>query len=76
MCCGTPVIAFNRGAMPELIVHEKTGFLVNTIDEAVNAVQQLSSLSRKACREWSAANFSQEKMTEDYLEVYHKILHA
>jgi glycosyltransferase involved in cell wall biosynthesis len=76
MCCGTPVIAFNRGSMPELIVHEKTGFLVNTIEEAAAVVQQLSFISRKACRDWSITKFSQKKMTEDYLKVYHKILDA
>ncbi len=49
MLCGTPVIAFNRGAMPELIRHEKTGFLVSTIDEAVEAVQQIDQISRAGC---------------------------
>ena len=47
MLCGTPVIAFNRGSMPELIKNEKTGFLVNTTDEAVEAVSQLPRIKRK-----------------------------
>jgi glycosyltransferase involved in cell wall biosynthesis len=74
MCCGTPVIAFNRGSMPELIQHGKTGFLVDTIDEAEEAVSRLSSIKRADCRQWAAFMFSKEKMTDDYFEVYKKIL--
>lgn len=74
MCCGTPVIAFNRGSMPELILDNKTGFLVNTIEEAADAVTQISSINRYDCRQWSASAFSTEKMTDDYIEVYRRIL--
>ncbi len=73
MCCGTPVIAFNRGSMPELIVHNKTGFLVQTIEEAVAVVEQLTSLARKDCRERAVTFFSTGKMTEDYLKLYERI---
>ncbi|MBC8084958.1 MAG: glycosyltransferase family 4 protein [Hymenobacter sp.] len=72
--CGTPVIAFARGAMPELIQPDQTGFLVHTVAEAVAAVARLGRLSRASCREWAAANFSQEKMVADYLAVYQKII--
>ncbi len=75
MCCGTPVIAFNRGAMPELILHKKTGFLVDTIDDAVYAVSQLPLINRRNCREWASQNFSSEKMTDDYISLYQYILH-
>lgn len=74
MMCGTPVIAFNLGSMPELIFDGKTGFLVNTIDEAVEAVKNTMSIDRKYCHEWAFSKFSREKMTEKYLEVYQKIL--
>jgi glycosyltransferase involved in cell wall biosynthesis len=74
MLCGTPVIAFNRGAMPELICHEKTGFLVKTIDEAVEAVANVKYLKRKDCYEWSHDRFSSEKMANDYLGLYKKVL--
>jgi glycosyltransferase involved in cell wall biosynthesis len=70
MLCGTPVIAFNKGAMPELIRHGQTGFLVDSVGQAVEAVQQLGSLRRAACRAWAEARFSQEKMATDYLAVY------
>ena len=72
--CGTPVIAFNRGAMPELIQPAQTGFLVGNVGQAVEAVQQLGSISRAACRAWAAANFSQEKMAADYLAVYETLV--
>ncbi len=74
MLCGTPVIAFNRGSMPELIEDQKTGFLVSTIDEATEAISNLPLISRAYCRERSSSLFSQEKMTEDYIAVYQKIL--
>jgi glycosyltransferase involved in cell wall biosynthesis len=74
MCCGTPVIAFNRGSMAELIQHEKTGFLVNSIDEAAAAFGRISTLSRSDCREWAVSRFSKERMTEDYLALYKHIL--
>jgi glycosyltransferase involved in cell wall biosynthesis len=74
MLCGTPVIAFNRGSMPELIKHEQTGFLVNTIDEAVEAVNHITSISRKACYNWATAQFSCDKMVDDYLDLYNRIL--
>lgn len=74
MCCGTPVIAFNRGSMPELILHRKTGFLVNTLEEAVQAVDELSLIDRSNCHQWAASAFSAGKMTDDYISIYKKIL--
>jgi glycosyltransferase involved in cell wall biosynthesis len=74
MLCGTPVIAFNRGSMPELIKDKQTGFLVNTVDEAVDAVNQLSSINRQDCYKWASANFSCDKMVDDYYRLYDEIL--
>ena len=74
MLCGTPVIAFNRGAMPELILDRKTGYLVNSIEEALEAVTHIKMIDRNYCREWAISKFSQQKMIEGYLEVYKKIL--
>ncbi|WP_214228273.1 glycosyltransferase family 4 protein [Pedobacter sp. B4-66] len=74
MLCGTPVIAFNKGAMPELIKDHETGFLVKDIDEAVKAVSSISSIDRLTCRNWAIKNFSQEKMVADYISLYHQIL--
>jgi glycosyltransferase involved in cell wall biosynthesis len=74
MLCGTPVIAFNRGSMPELIKDAQTGFLVNTVDEAVDAVGWLDQISRADCHEWANSRFSSDKMVNDYWELYKRIL--
>jgi glycosyltransferase involved in cell wall biosynthesis len=74
MLCGTPVIAFNRGSMPELIADAQTGFLVNTIDEAVEAVDRLNQINRIDCYNRASSLFSKEKMVADYLELYKRIL--
>lgn len=74
MLCGTPVIAFNRGSMPELIKHEETGFLVADVEEAVEAVAHTKNINRTYCAEWATEQFSKEKMVEDYLALYHQIL--
>jgi glycosyltransferase involved in cell wall biosynthesis len=74
MMCGTPVIAFKRGSMPELILDRKTGFLVNNIDEALDVVDHIKNINREDCKEWAASNFSQQRMVDAYLEVYKKIL--
>lgn len=74
MLCGTPVIAFNKGSMPELIEHEKTGFLVDGVDKAVEAVSKIGDINRPDCREWAIAKFSSEKMVDDYLQLYQQIL--
>ena len=74
MACGTPVIAFNLGSMPELILHEKTGFLVSDTDEAIEAVKNVGSINRSKCTEWVSSMFSRQKMIEGYLKVYKKII--
>ncbi|MFO7869747.1 MAG: glycosyltransferase family 4 protein, partial [Bacteroidales bacterium] len=74
MMCGTPVIAFNLGSMPELIIDGKTGFLVNTIDEACEAVKNINSVSRQFCREWAFSKFSRKQMIRGYIDVYNTII--
>jgi glycosyltransferase involved in cell wall biosynthesis len=74
MLCGTPVIAFDRGSMPELIKHGKTGFLVHDIADATEAVAMLNNIDRAECFRWAKEQFSKEKMVEDYLNLYHQIL--
>jgi glycosyltransferase involved in cell wall biosynthesis len=75
MFCGTPVIAFNRGSMPELILDKQTGYLVNTVDQGANAVKDIKIISRKFCRDWAMSKFSSQKMAESYLSVYKQIIH-
>jgi len=74
MFCGTPVIAFKRGSMPELIKHEKTGFLVRDIESAAEAVKIIPAIRRLDCYQAAHSRFTRKKMTEDYLKVYKEIL--
>jgi len=74
MLCGAPVIAFNKGSMPELVKHGQTGFLVNTIGEAIEAVGQIKNIKRENCHHWAVSQFSSDKMVSDYLKLYEQIL--
>lgn len=74
MYCGTPVLAYNRGAMPELIHHQQTGLLVNNLQEAIASVPDLQRIDRHTCHAHALAHFSQEKMVRDYLKVYEVVL--
>jgi glycosyltransferase involved in cell wall biosynthesis len=74
MACGTPVIAINRGSMPELIEDGVTGFLVNSVDEAIAAVARLPQIDRVACRRAVAERFSVERMADRYIQLYRRIL--
>jgi glycosyltransferase involved in cell wall biosynthesis len=73
MMCGTPVIAFKRGAMKELIVDGKTGFLVNHIEEAVAAISKIETISRCACRKHAMDKFSGQVMASNYIRLYNQI---
>lgn len=74
MLCGTPVIAFNRGSMPELISDGHSGFLVENVSEAAEAIQNLGNIKRMDCHTWSKNNFSSEKMVADYICLYKQII--
>ncbi|MDQ6950688.1 MAG: glycosyltransferase [Mariprofundales bacterium] len=74
MACGTPVIAFNRGSMPELIRNGLNGYLVSTVEEAVDAVEKLGEINRADCRKFIEANFSVDRMVNDYIKVYEEII--
>jgi glycosyltransferase involved in cell wall biosynthesis len=74
MLCGTPVIAFNRGAMKELIVDGKTGFVVHTAEEAIVAVGKINSISRSECRRHALTRFSSQVMAKHYIELYRQIV--
>ncbi len=70
MACGTPVIAFNRGAVPEIIEHGRTGFIVEDEAGAAAAVARLHELPRQAIRAAFEARFTARRMAEDYLAIY------
>ncbi len=74
MACGTPVIAFGRGSMPEIIRHGETGYIVEDINQAVEAVAAVRSIDRSACRDAVEKHFSDTRMAQDYVRAYQEIL--
>jgi glycosyltransferase involved in cell wall biosynthesis len=74
MACGTPVVAFSRGSVPEIIDPGVTGFVVETMDEAIQATGEVSSLSRERCRQAFEERFSARRMADDYLTLYQSLL--
>ena len=74
MACGTPVIAFRRGSMPELIRDGSTGFIVDDVDAAVQAVGRIDTIDRRVCRDEIEQRFTCQRMAHEYVGVYHKIL--
>ena len=74
MACGTPVIAHARGSMPELIESGRTGFLVSGVEEACQAVARVAGLDRPLVRKTAVARFGRERMVDEYLTVYRRVL--
>jgi glycosyltransferase involved in cell wall biosynthesis len=76
MASGTPVIAYSRGSVPEVIQEGVSGFIVKNEEEAARAVGQLSMLDRLACRKDFELRFSSARMAHDYLAIYEKLVRA
>jgi glycosyltransferase involved in cell wall biosynthesis len=74
MACGTPVIAFSRGSMAELIRDGENGFLVRDVEEAATAVGRLPEIRRERCRRFVEEGFTVSRMVDDYVEVYKRVL--
>jgi len=74
LACGTPVIAYRNGSVPEIIEDGVTGFIVQSLEEAVEAVPKVAGLSRRRCRQVFEERFTAERMARDYLAVYRFIL--
>ncbi len=74
MSCGTPVIAFNNGSVPEIIDEGKTGFIVNDVEEAVEAVKNINSLLRSMVRKMFENRFTSARMARDYLKIYESLI--
>lgn len=76
MACGTPVIAFRRGAVPEILEDGLTGFIIESIDDAGRAVGRLHELERRQIRRQFEQRFSAERMAQNYLTIYRKLAPA
>jgi len=76
MACGTPVIAYNRGSVPEIVENGSTGFVIEDVADGVAAVDRVPTLSRKHIRRRFEERFTSRRMAQDYLAVYHSLARA
>ncbi len=76
MACGTPVIAYRGGAVPEVMEEGHTGFIVEALEDAVEAVRRVPKLSRKRCREVFEQRFTATRMANDYVRVYERLINS
>jgi glycosyltransferase involved in cell wall biosynthesis len=83
MACGTPVIAFKRGSVPEVVKDKLTGFVIEpfkkgkqNFEDFISAIESISNIKRENCREWVEKKFTKEKMAREYEKVYYKILNG
>jgi len=74
LACGTPVIAYGRGSVPEVLEDGVTGWIVAGRDDAIQAIAQVSTLSRRRCRQTFEERFSATQMTQDYVRIYQQLL--
>ena len=76
LACGTPVIAYRHGAVPEVLEDGVTGWIVEEFEAAVQAVARVSTLSRTRCRQVFEKRFSARRMAQDYVRIYQQLLTA
>ena len=76
MACGTPVVAYACGAVPEVIENDVTGYVVDNLDDAVAAVERIAALDRSTCRARFEQRFSAQRMANNYVDVYRRLLHG
>jgi glycosyltransferase involved in cell wall biosynthesis len=74
MACGTPVVAYRGGAVPEIMEQGQTGFVVQRMDEAVEAVREVGRLSRRRCRDVFEQRFTAARMAHDYVTVFKRMI--
>jgi glycosyltransferase involved in cell wall biosynthesis len=74
MACGTPVIGWRRGSVPEIVYDGVNGFIVNGVEEAVKAIKKLETLDRRACRRAFEERFTATQMARRYEGLYHRVI--
>ena len=76
LACGTPVIAWKNGSIPEIVDDDVTGFVVDSVEEAAESVGRIAWLERFACRRVFEDRFAASRMVRDYVDVYRKLVHG
>ena len=76
LACGTPVVAYNKGSVPELVTHGVSGFIIDNQADAIKAVQNIGLVERKECRRAFEERFTSARMAQDYLRVYNRVLES
>ncbi|MDP3794760.1 MAG: glycosyltransferase family 4 protein [bacterium] len=74
MACGCPVIAFDRGSVPEIVIHGKTGFAARNIEQMIDGVTELDTINRMECRQHALENFTVRQMADGYEALYRNLL--
>jgi glycosyltransferase involved in cell wall biosynthesis len=74
MACGTPIVAFRNGSVPELIVNGVSGVIVENVEQAVRAVKQVQAMSRETCRNAFLQRFTVGRMADEYVELYRRLI--
>ena len=74
MACGTPVIAYSLGSVPEVVKEGVTGFIVADLEGAVKAAKRIGEIDRRKCRRWFEQHFSAERMAQDYVNIYQRVV--
>jgi glycosyltransferase involved in cell wall biosynthesis len=74
LACGTPVIGWRRGSVPEVLSDGVTGYVVDSVEDAVSAVERIDRLSRAVCRRVFEERFDASRMARDYLDVYRGVV--
>ena len=73
MACGTPVIAYPLGSVPEVVQEGVTGFIVPDLESAVRAVERIGEIDRRKCRGHFEQHFDAERMAQNYLKIYQRL---
>ena len=76
LACGTPVVAFRRGSVPEVLVDGRTGFIVEDLAGAVDAVRRIGEIDRADCRQAFEERFTVQRMTEAYVDLYQRLVNG
>ena len=74
MACGTPVLAFNKGSVSEIVIHGKTGFVLDSMQDMLEAIKIISKINPSDCRRHIKDNFSIASMAGKYAELYQQII--